>query len=88
MDAIAVRDLGLREAKDNAIWRFAVKNHAAIITKDEDFAQRCQVSREAPVIIWLRIGNATNPGLLAWLLPRWPLVEACLQKGEKLIELR
>ena len=81
MDAIAVRDIGLRGAKDSAIWHHAVENGASIITKDEDFAQRCQVGRDVPIIIGLRIGNATNPGLLKWLLPRWSLVEASLSRG-------
>jgi predicted nuclease of predicted toxin-antitoxin system len=31
----------LREANDAEIWRYAVQQQAAIITKDEDFAERC-----------------------------------------------
>lgn len=88
VEAVAVRDIGLREAKDGVIWQYAVEHGAAILTKDEDFAQRCLVHQQAPVVVWLRIGNATNPELLAWFLPQWPLVQACLQVGDKLIEVR
>jgi predicted nuclease of predicted toxin-antitoxin system len=34
-DAVAVREIGLREARDAAIWQYALENHAAILTKDE-----------------------------------------------------
>jgi len=37
-DAVAVREIGLRDAKDAAIWQYALQNNAAILTKDEDFA--------------------------------------------------
>ena len=59
-DASAVREIGLREANDAEIWRYAVQQQAAIITKDEDFAERCLYSRDQPVILWLRIGNTSN----------------------------
>jgi predicted nuclease of predicted toxin-antitoxin system len=36
-DAQAVREAGLREAEDDAIWKHALAAGAAIITKDEDF---------------------------------------------------
>jgi predicted nuclease of predicted toxin-antitoxin system len=54
-DASAVREIGLREASDAKIWRYAVQQQAAIITKDEDFAERCLYSRDLPVIVWLRL---------------------------------
>ena len=52
-DAFAVREIGLREANDAEIWRYAVQQQAAIITKDEDFAERCLYSRDQPVIVWI-----------------------------------
>jgi len=87
-DAVAVREIGLREAKDAAIWQYALQNDAAILTKDEDFAERCLCSGNPPVVVWLRIGNATNPALLAWFLPLLPAVELRIQAGDKLIEVR
>ncbi len=87
-DAIALREIGLREAKDAAIWQYALEQNAAIITKDEDFAERCLASSNAPVIIWLRIGNATNPELLHWFMPLLPAVLARIAAGDQLIEVR
>jgi predicted nuclease of predicted toxin-antitoxin system len=59
-DAQAVREVGLREAEDADIWNHALKTGAVLITKDEDFSTRAQQTDTSPVIVWLRIGNATN----------------------------
>lgn len=86
-DAVAVREISLRDASDAVIWAYAQQNNAAIVTKDEDFAERCLCSRNPPVIIWLRLGNATNPVLMNWLLPLLPAVFARIHAGDKLIEV-
>ena len=85
---MAVREIGLREAKDAAIWGYALNNNSVIVTKDEDFAERCMASPQAPVVVWLRIGNATNPELLGWFMPKLSAVLARLQAGDRLIEVR
>jgi predicted nuclease of predicted toxin-antitoxin system len=33
-DAVAVREIGLRDARDAEIWQYAIQHQAAIITKD------------------------------------------------------
>ena len=87
-DAVAVRDIGLQEAADAVIWQYALENNAAILTKDEDFAERCLRTPTPPVVIWLRIGNATNPVLVEWLMPVLPTVLARIENGDRLIEVR
>lgn len=87
-DVHAVRELGLREAEDSDIWDYALANHAAIITKDQDFADRLLASRSAPVIVWLRIGNTSNRALLSWLMPLWPEVISRIESGDNLVEVR
>jgi predicted nuclease of predicted toxin-antitoxin system len=87
-DAVAVREIGLREAKDTGIWQYALQNNAAIMTNDEDFAERCLRSQNPPVVVWLRIGNATNPVLLGWFLPLLPALMARIEAGDRLIEVR
>ncbi len=87
-DAVAVREIGLREAKDAALWEYARQNNAVILTKDEDFAERCLRSQNPPVVVWLRIGNATNPVLLSWLMPLFPAILARIESGDRLIEVR
>lgn len=94
-----VDDLGLREAEDIAIWNYAANTSAIILTcaantgaiiltKDEDFAGRAARTATGPVIVWLRIGNATNRALLQWLAPRWTQITLLLDAGDRLIEVR
>ena len=87
-EAEHVEDAGLRHADDSAIWQRALAQGAIILTKDEDFPIRASASRSAPAIVWLRIGNASRRALLAWLEPRLPAIEARLNQGDKLIEVR
>jgi predicted nuclease of predicted toxin-antitoxin system len=75
-----------REASDAEIWRYAVQQQAVIITKDEDFAERCLYSRDQPVIVWLRIGNTSNQSLLSWFVPLWPEIIRRIELGDHLIE--
>jgi predicted nuclease of predicted toxin-antitoxin system len=88
VDAAAVREVGLREADDSEIWRYAIENDVAIISKDEDFAERFLSSTSAPVIIWLRGGNTSNRNLLAWLIPMWPEISGRIEAGDRLVEVR
>jgi predicted nuclease of predicted toxin-antitoxin system len=86
-DAFAGREIGLREASGAEIWRYAVQQQAAVITKNEDFAERCLCSRDQPVIVWLRIGNTSNQALLSWLVPLWPEIIRRIELGDRLIEV-
>ncbi len=63
-DAQHVEDIGLRHADDAPIWQYALNINAVILTKDEDFASRTTRDPNSPMIVWLRIGNATNRALL------------------------
>jgi len=83
-----LEDLGMRHAKDPAIWDYAQEHKAAIITKDEDFVERFRRQPGAPVIIWLRIGNATNRVLLDWIMPALPNIIIRLDAGDRFIEVR
>ena len=83
-----IEDVGLRNADDIEIWNYALTSGATIVTKDEDFAERTARTRTGPIIVWLRIGNATNRALLEWLEPRWPRIVALLEAGDRLIEVR
>ena len=52
-----VRLLGLDQADDSAIWRFAKANGFVIVTQDSDFADLAAHYGPPPKIIWLRCGN-------------------------------
>lgn len=87
-DAQHVEIIGLGDAEDHVIWTQAITIDAIIITKDEDFAARAAREATAPVIVWLRIGNATNRVLIQWLEPRWTQIVSLLNDGNQLIEVR
>lgn len=87
-DAVAVRDVGLREAEDEAIWQYALENDAIIVTKDEDFPERSLHTAAPPAIVWLRIGNCSNRALLVWFAPLWHEIERRLIAGDRIIEVR
>lgn len=87
-EAVHVAELGLRDASDGAIWARACQDGFVLVTKDEDFARRSAQAAAAPVIVWLRVGNATNRVLREWLEPKWPGVISLLSKGHRLIEVR
>ncbi len=83
-----VADIGMLDAADSPIWDYALQHGAVIVTKDEDFPHRSGQSTTAPAIVWLRIGNASRCALLEWFEPLLLRIEAQLEQGEKLIEVR
>lgn len=86
--AKAVRELGLRDASDKAIWKFSHEDSCIIVTKDEDFVERTLRSNDGPQILWLRIGNCTNRVLFAWLEPLLPAILRELQTGVRIVEAK
>ncbi len=87
-EASHVADAGLTNANDPAIWAHAVQLAAVLITKDEDFLTLRAARPGDCAVVWLRIGNATNHALLAWLSPRFARVLAALEAGETVVEVR
>ena len=86
-EAQALREVGLRDSEDATIWAYALKQGTAILTKDEDFAARAAQASNAPVIVWLRVGNCSNEALRVWLEPRLPGIVQLMSQGSRLIEV-
>ena len=82
-----VSDLGLEAASDTVIWQEALRLHAVIVTKDEDFVVP---RRKPPVpqVVWVRMGNCTKAQLLTRMTASFDDVVAALAGGEKVVELR
>jgi len=83
-----VAEIGLRDADDSPIWQCALAQAACILTKDEDFAVRIHQARQAPVVVWLRIGNCSNRALREWFFPLLPEVLREIESGQRFIEIR
>jgi len=87
-DCQHVLDVGLEDALDSEICRYAELQGRVIISKDEDFFYLAK-QREAKItVIWVRLGNCRTAALLAAFERSWPRIESCLQAGDRIIEIR
>ena len=82
-----VADRGMLAAPDNEIWDAALASSSAIVTKDEDFAQRRTLSTDGPPIVWVRLPNTRTRDLLAWFETVLPGLIDALERGETLIQV-
>jgi predicted nuclease of predicted toxin-antitoxin system len=88
LPARAVRDLGLRDAEDEEIFRAARAADAIVITKDSDFLVLLERYGPPPRVVWVRCGNTTNAYLREIFSNRLALALALLQEGEHIVEIR
>ena len=63
IEAHAVRDLGLRDAKDPPIFAAARAAGAVVMTKDSDFVEMLQRLGPPPKVLWVTCGNTSNARL-------------------------
>ena len=82
-----VADRHLEAASDSAIWDCGLRETAAIITKDEDFALRKTLNDTGPAVVWIRLPNTRRRELLARFEIALPDVLSALERGEGLIEV-
>ena len=87
LEASALRDLGLRDARDIEIFEAARVANAVIMTKDSDFVDLVCRLGIPPQIIWLTCGNVTNRNLRRILSSTWPKALEKLQEGEIIVEI-
>ena len=81
-------EIGMLNAPDREIWRYAERMGAAIITKDGDFAAMRMQAEGGPSIVWLRLGNIANEALLAAVERALPEIVAAVKGAERLVEVR
>jgi predicted nuclease of predicted toxin-antitoxin system len=84
--ATALRDLGLRDATDRAIFLAARSALAILLTKDSDFLRLLDELGSPPKVIWLTCGNTSNARLKQILTSTLPQALALLQ-SEQLVEI-
>ena len=88
LDCQHVTDVGLTEASDIEVWRYAGANDRIIISKDEDFFHLAGKPGPGARLIWVRLGNCRTHALLAAMERMWPRIEERLREGERVVELR
>jgi predicted nuclease of predicted toxin-antitoxin system len=87
VEAIALRDLGLRDAEDPEIFEEAKVQEAIVMTKDSDFVDMVERLGSPPQIIWLTCGNTSNAKLREILSKTLPRALELLDAGETLVEI-
>ncbi|MGJ3246956.1 MAG: DUF5615 family PIN-like protein [Elainellaceae cyanobacterium] len=86
--AVALRDLGLRDAEDPEIFEAAKAQGVVFMTKDSDFVDLVERLGAPPQIIWLTCGNTSNAQLQEILSSVLPKALELLHSGEELVEIR
>ena len=87
VSAIAVRDVGLRDAKDQEIFTAAKQANAVIMTKDIDFVHLVEKYGIPPQVILLTCGNTSNAQLKQIFRRSFDRTIEWLQKGEPVVEI-
>jgi predicted nuclease of predicted toxin-antitoxin system len=68
VEAIAIKDLGLRDALDRDIFAAARAVKAVVLTKDRDLVDLVTQLGPPPQIVWGTCGNTSNAKLKAILV--------------------
>lgn len=87
IEAQAVRDLGLRDAKDHVIFKAARGAKAVVMSKDEDFRLLVERLGPPPQVLWVTCGNTSNARLREILKQSLPAALELLRRGEPLVEI-
>jgi len=85
--ARALRELGLRDARDRDIFLAARAAGATVLTKDADFVRLLEQLGPPPAVLWLTLGNTSNERLRSVLAHHWPRIRLALDAGEALVEI-
>jgi predicted nuclease of predicted toxin-antitoxin system len=85
--ALALRDVGLRDAEVAEIFEAAKAQGVILMTKDSDFVDLVDRLGTPPQIIWLTCGNTSNARLRQILSITLPEALEFLRAGEALVEI-
>lgn len=87
VEAVAVRDLGLRHAEDPEIFHAGREASAVVMTKDGDFGSLVERLGPPPQVIWVRCGNTSRARMRDILSEKLSEVLVLVRKGEPLVEI-
>lgn len=87
ISALALRDIGLRDAEDAEIFEAAKAQVITFIIKDSDFVDLVNRFGQPPQIILLTCGNTSNNRLKEILSSKLSEALSLLSSGEPLVEI-
>lgn len=69
---VHVRSVGLAQALDEDVWKYARAHGFTIATKDGDFSGRAFLFGPLPKVIWIQLGNCSTAEIDRLLRDRKP----------------
>ncbi len=87
IEAVPVRELGLRDAKDIEIFRAARQDGVVVLSKDADFPHLLSQHGSPPKVLWLTCGNTSNAKLQEILARSLAKALALFDEGENLVQI-
>lgn len=87
-DCQHVLDVGLAEVSDVEVCRYASTQERIIISKDEDFLYFANQPESKVRFLWVRLGNCRTSELMITFEKLWPMIESCLNAGDRVVEIR
>jgi predicted nuclease of predicted toxin-antitoxin system len=82
-----LRELGLRDAADAAIFQEAQKPGIVIVSKDSDFVELVSRYGPPPQLIWVTCGNVTNRQLQVVFNKTFSSSLELLAAGQVIVEI-
>lgn len=83
-----VREIGMKEAGDGAIWRHAAANQIVMVSKDEDFYFLALSPGSTGRLVWVKIGNCRKQTLIDRFRSQLEAIVAALESGSRIVEIR
>jgi predicted nuclease of predicted toxin-antitoxin system len=77
-DVVHVTDVGLKDASDFEIWKYAVEHSCCIVTFDVDFYNLVSLYGSPPKVIWLRTGNTNSSEIIQLFETKQSAIQAFL----------
>lgn len=75
-DSTHVRNVGIHDSPDQAVWQYAASHGFSIVSKDSDFHHWSFMRGAPPKVIWIQRGNCSTEEIEALLRERRPDIEA------------
>jgi len=82
-----VNRVGLGNTSDGAIWRYAARTGAILVTKDEDIVALAARDHSGPQVVWIRVGNISNDALWRAVEPNLEEIIEALDAGDRIVEV-
>ena len=87
IDARHVTEVGLAQASDAEIWKYATDTDSVLISKDQDFLHFVAQSKTTK-LIWVSRGNCRKATLLMIFGNSWSRIEEAFSRGDRFVQIR